>query len=420
MSSFNICSCNPVCYDGYSLLRITPTTEKQLKCLLDIHSKYPEDLVFWLRTSAVNHSADLMVEPKIKALFIKQLASLRMPYKVLIPDIGKIIKEENVTPEERAKLGFFEVYRSFVEIDHYIEDLAYRFPECVSLIPYGLSSEGRTLQLLRISSNPTERKPAIWIQGGTHAREFISPATVIYIATKLACLCEKENEESYELLNSFDWYILPLMNPDGYDYAQNTDRLWRKTRSRYPNAENCVGVDPNRNWDIKWSDASGASLRPCSDFYAGPTAFSEPETRSISDFMLDNLKGRLILFLDVHSYSQKLSYPYGYTTELPSNFYEQRRLAEVAIRAMESVNGTKFTTGSTEMTTYTITGSTRDWVFDVMCPKYAYVLELRDKGRFGFLLPTRFILPTAKETWEGVKAIGFDLAEKLYYDSYFI
>ncbi|GBN61476.1 Carboxypeptidase B [Araneus ventricosus] len=136
--------------------------------------------------------------------------------------------------------------------------------------------------------------------------------------------------------------------------------------------------------------------------------------------MLDNLKGRLVLFLDFHSYSQRWSTPYGYTAKLPPNYREQKRLAEVAIRALELVNGTKYTTGSTDKITYTIAGGARDWVFDVICPKYAYVIELRDKGQYGFILPRRFILPTGIETWEGVKAMGLDVAEKLYFDSYFI
>ena len=39
-------------------------------------------------------------------------------------------------------------------------------------------------------------------------------------------------------------YILPIANPDGYEYTK-TDRFWRKTRS--PNEGSiCIGTDPNR------------------------------------------------------------------------------------------------------------------------------------------------------------------------------
>jgi hypothetical protein len=27
-----------------------------------------------------------------------------------------------------------------------------------------------------------------------------------------------------------DWYVAPLVNPDGYNYSMTTDRLWRKNR----------------------------------------------------------------------------------------------------------------------------------------------------------------------------------------------
>ncbi|CAL1274667.1 unnamed protein product [Larinioides sclopetarius] len=133
--------------------------------------------------------------------------------------------------------------------------------------------------------------------------------------------------------------------------------------------------------------------------------------------MLDNLKGRLILFLDFHSYSQRWLTPYGYSSKLPPNYHEQKRLAEVATRALELVNGTKYSVGSTGNIMYTVTGGARDWVYDVICAKYSYVVELRDKGDFGFILSRRFILPTAMETWEGVKAMGFDMAEKLFLDA---
>ena len=32
-------------------------------------------------------------------------------------------------------------------------------------------------------------------------------------------------------------------------------------------------------------------------------------------------------------------------------------------------------------------------------------MELRDTGKYGFLLPPRLIEPTAKETFEGIKAM---------------
>jgi len=49
----------------------------------------------------------------------------------------------------------------------------------------------------------------------------------------------------------------------------------------------CEGVDLNRNWDWHWAGV-GSSQDPCSDTFAGSHAFSEPETRAVSDFILDH------------------------------------------------------------------------------------------------------------------------------------
>ena len=63
--------------------------------------------------------------------------------------------------------------------------------------------------------------------GGIHAREWISPATVSGI---LRDIVENSNTSYSSLLSSLDIYLLPLVNPDGYEYSRTKDRLWRKVR----------------------------------------------------------------------------------------------------------------------------------------------------------------------------------------------
>ena len=50
-----------------------------------------------------------------------------------------------------------------------------------------------------------------------------------------------------------------------------------------------------------------------------------------------------------------------------------------------------------------ISGDSLDWAKEVAGIKYAFALELRDKGYYGFLLPDRELLPAAEETWDGIK-----------------
>ncbi len=56
----------------------------------------------------------------------------------------------------------------------------------------------------------------------------------------------------------------------------------------------------------------GASSNACSETYHGPEANSESEVKSIVDFV--KAHGNLKAFLSIHSYSQMLLYPYGYTS----------------------------------------------------------------------------------------------------------
>merc|ERR1712173_514648 len=106
----------------------------------------------------------------------------------------------------------------------------------------GYSTEGRPLKVIKVGM-PGKQKKAIWIDGGIHAREWISPATVTYILRQFV-----ERSGTYaNILRNYDIYIMPSMNPDGYEYSRNYDRMWRKTRSNNPGSR-CIGTDPNRNW----------------------------------------------------------------------------------------------------------------------------------------------------------------------------
>ena len=81
------------------------------------------------------------------------------------------------------------------------------------------------MRLMKICQGGCGNKPAMWIDGGIHAREWITPATVTFFVKQLT-----EDLEDQTLIDRLDWYILPSVNPDGYAYTQSDDRLWRKTR----------------------------------------------------------------------------------------------------------------------------------------------------------------------------------------------
>ncbi|GLV20125.1 uncharacterized protein CBL_21339, partial [Carabus blaptoides fortunei] len=94
------------------------------------------------------------------------------------------------------------------------------------------------------------------------------------------------------------------------------NRLWRMTRKPYGD---CIGVDPNRNWGFHWNE--GGTSGPCEEIYPGPEPFSEVETRSLSEY-ITSIHENLVGYLAIHSYSQLLLIPYGYSNAHVENYAE--------------------------------------------------------------------------------------------------
>jgi murein tripeptide amidase MpaA len=285
-----------------------------------------------------------------------------------------------------------------------------RNPGLVQLEEIGRSYEGRPLIVIKIGEESPAEKPAVWIDAGIHAREWIAPATAVYIIWALVSGYRSDNTVT-SLLSKYDWFILPVVNPDGYEFSNTTDRMWRKTRSRisHGNRRNCVGVDGNRNFDFNWQgecngrSASCRGRHPCESVFAGRIPFSEPETIAIANFILQH-RSTLKLYIALHSYSQLWLTPWGYTTERPDDYVDLIRVANRATSVLQSYHRTQYEAGSPAIILYSATGGAYDWAKGVAGIKYSYTIELRDRGDFGFLLPHSQIVPTGEETFAALLA----------------
>lgn len=75
-----------------------------------------------------------------------------------------------------------------------------------------------------------------------------------------------------------------------------------------------LGVDLNRNYGYEWGvDDTGSSGLPCEEDYRGKSAFSEPETQGIRDFVVahPNLK----IALNFHAWGNLLVVPFNYSPD---------------------------------------------------------------------------------------------------------
>ncbi|KAM8892254.1 carboxypeptidase A5 isoform 1-T2 [Spinachia spinachia] len=393
-------------FEGHQVLRITARDEAQLALIKDMEEMVHLQLDFWRGVTDVATPVDVRVPSHNLQSVKRHLESLELQYLVMIEDLQAVLDEETVEMESAARVAEprntdsfdFSRYHTIDEIYSFQDMLVAENPNLVSKIVIGQSYQGRPLNVLKFSTGGTNR-PAIWFDTGIHSREWVTQASGTWFAKKIASDYGREPALT-AILDKMDVFVEIVTNPDGFYFTHNSNRMWRKTRKPNPGSS-CVGVDPNRNWDAGFGGA-GASGNPCSETYRGQRAHSEPEVKSIVDFVKSH--GNFKAFVSIHSYSQMLLYPYGYTRTPVKDQAELHNLAYKAITDLASLYGTRYRYGSIIDTIYQASGGTVDWTYNQGI-KYSFTFELRDTGRYGFILPAKQIIPTAQETWLALMAI---------------
>lgn len=312
------------------------------------------------------------------------------------------------------------------------------------MINIGVSYEGRDIPALRVgvhptnSENPAAPRKTIIITGGSHAREWISTSSVNYVAYSFITAYGKSPPMT-KLLEKFDWIFIPTLNPDGYVYTWETDRLWRKNRQE-TGIRFCKGVDLDRTFGFEW-DGDSPKNNPCSESFAGEAPFQGVESRRFANWIRNETEhnhAEIVAFLDFHSYSQQVLYPYSYScTSTPPLLENLEELAIGIAKAIRLTNGHSYgVTSACEGSVLVENdehkknavngkkknsqrvkqevwprmesggGSALDWLYHEIHVRYVYQIKLRDTGIYGFLLPSRNIVPTGKEAFSAVKYLG--------------
>ncbi|KAI0693939.1 hypothetical protein C8T65DRAFT_585358 [Cerioporus squamosus] len=332
---------------------------------------------------------------------------------------------------------YHAVYHPLYEIEDFMGEMARAHPNLVQLVNIGHTGEGREMIAMRLSqeapvqndgARPSSvKKAGFVITGAQHAREWIAVSTALYLAHALVADASEEFALS-TWLDYFDFYIIPVPNPDGYVYTWESDRFWYKNRQNIGPAERCTGIDMNRNWGHKWKskshlpsytnetkeNASGnrPNPDPCSTWYPGHRPFEAPEVNNIANYIttLPSLKA----FVDLRSYGQMLSIPYSYSCKKsPKDAEDQMEAALGAVNAIKQVHGTVFTTGSLCEQLYKASGNVVDYMYAKAGIKYSYSVHLRDTGTYGFSLPAEWIRPVGEETANMIRFLAGFISKKI-------
>ncbi|XP_021192904.1 carboxypeptidase B isoform X2 [Helicoverpa armigera] len=220
--------------------------------------------------------------------------------------LQKCVMPNRKPRRRRVKLMDWKKYHRLAVIYSFIDDLEKDYPAICTVSVIGKSVEGRDIKMLKIS-NSNASNSGVWLDACIHPREWISTAVVTYIADMLV----KNFFTLSSSITNKDWHIIPVLNPDGYEYTHTHERMWRKNRARY--GGECVGVDLNRNFSYAWGQSNGeegSSDEPSHVFYRGPAPFSEPETIAVRDTILGSITPFKV-FLSFHSYFELIIFPWG-------------------------------------------------------------------------------------------------------------
>ncbi len=109
-------------------------------------------------------------------------------------------------------------FSNSLKIQSHLEQVVASNNDIASSYVAGQTYENRNLTVLVLKTSESKRN--VWIDCGIHAREWVTPATCIWIINNL--INEHRANASQSLLNYFEFHILPLHNPDGYEYTHTT------------------------------------------------------------------------------------------------------------------------------------------------------------------------------------------------------
>jgi len=265
----------------------------------------------------------------------------------------------------------YACYRTVEETYATMNRLAQTRPSLAQVLDIGPSwlktrnpAAGYTMKVLRLTNSATNakypNKANMVVLSSIHAREYTPAETMTRFGEWLVNNYGSNSEATW-LLDTFRFHLVLQANPDGRKRAE-AGSLWRKNvnNSNGSCSSSSYGIDLNRNFPFHWNSAPGGSSgNPCASTYRGPTRASEPETRNILAYVagapdangvyqggvFPDRRGDGVsvaapldyrgLFLDMHSYSRLVMWPWGDTSQMAPNGPALRTLG----RRMAYFNG---------------------------------------------------------------------------------
>lgn len=275
-------------------------------------------------------------------------------------------------------------YRTVTEMRAFLESRAAQYPDLAEVFVYGQSWErikssgtaGYDLFGIKLTNRQRPGpKPTFFLMAAIHARELTTSELALRLVDYLLSRYGVDGDVTW-LLDEHLIVIVPSANPDGRAIAEqgfyqrkNTDTDYGGGCANPPTATEQYGVDLNRNSSFKFGTVNTPFEPRCGQTYPGPAASSEPETTATQNLvrsLFADQRGPLDtdpapitttgVFLTLHSYSNLVLWPWGWTTGAAPNS------ADLALIGGKYASYNGFTPEqSTEL--YPTSGTTDDWAY---------------------------------------------------------
>ena len=248
-------------------------------------------------------------------------------------------------------------YMSYQESLDFLYKMEKSYPDLIEIIKIGTTFEGRDIVLAKISKNveTADEKPAMLFTGSVHAREWIGHELALkfieYVATN-----QDVDPELEKSLNESTIYMVPCLNPDGYEYSRKHFSFWRKNRR--VNHDGSIGVDLNRNFSIGFVKQKDTS----SNVYGGEEPFSEAETRAMKEFV-DSHENITIAF-DYHSQGNVFFPAHKFMHEAEIDGTDMNALCANMNYEFSKVTGRKYGIHRGKPPAHLISGSGREYYYN--------------------------------------------------------
>jgi carboxypeptidase T len=314
-----------------------------------------------------------LFEAELSQEELRLVKSISKQTEVLISDLGRYYENRalndvarnnnSIVPPPGFQLGTMGGFLNYTQIVNMLDSMRRRYPNLISAKKsIGNTLEGNAVYVVKISDHPDKDEPSekqVLYDAMHHAREPQAMMQLMYFMWYIMDRYEKKDPIAQYIINNRELYFIPIVNPDGYLYnasiAPNGGGMWRKNRST--NIDATRGVDLNRNYSYDWGyDDVGSSPLGNSNTFRGPSAFSEPETQNMRNFV--NTK-KFKSNLSYHTFGGYLIYPFGarenyYTPD--SNMF--RLYADSLTKDNGYSAGTVF-----ETLNYFANGGSCDWMY---------------------------------------------------------